>query len=258
MRVISLITDFGLHDWFVGTMKGVMLSRCPGVPIVDITHAVAAGDIRGGALALLASARFFPRGTVHVVVVDPGVGSERPALGVATEEGFLVGPDNGVLALALTQQRVRAARRLENPALFLAPVSRTFHGRDVFAPVAAHLAADGPFEALGPEVSDWTRLDWSEPRQIGDTLVGEVIHIDRFGNCLTNLAESHLARLTRPASTVRLSPKVRFAIQPCYAAVAVGQPLGVLGSAGYLEVSVNGGSAAEALELHVGARVTVH
>lgn len=137
MNIITLTTDFGLADWFVGSMKGVILGINPQARIVDITHDVPAGDIRAGAFALLASYRCFPRNTVHVAVVDPGVGSERAAIAVRTEEYFFVGPDNGVLSFALAHENVQEVRHLQNEMLFRTPVSNTFHGRDIFAPVAA-------------------------------------------------------------------------------------------------------------------------
>src|SRR5262245_4734331 len=140
MHVITLTTDFGTRDWFAGTMKGVILGINPRATIVDLTHGIPAGDVRTGAFALAAGYRFFPKGTVHVAVVDPGVGGKRGALAVQTANYFFVGPDNGVLSFALRDEKIKAIYRLENRELFMKAVSHTFHGRDVFAPVAAYLS----------------------------------------------------------------------------------------------------------------------
>ena len=155
--------------------------------MVDLTHDLPPGDIRGGAFALAASHRFFPKGTIHVAVVDPGVGSRRRAIAVQTAKGVFVGPDNGVLSWALAKEKVRAIHALENEAYFLQPVSRTFHGRDIFAPVAAHLSRGVPIQKLGPALKDFVRLDWPEPRVRRGGFEGEVVYIDRFGNAITNL-----------------------------------------------------------------------
>jgi S-adenosylmethionine hydrolase len=193
VSVITLTTDFGTCDWFVGTMKGVIASLAPGTTVVDLTHDLPPGDIRGGAFALAASHRFFPKGTVHVAVVDPDVGSNRKAIAVQTAKAVFVGPDNGVLSWALAKEKVTAIHALENEAYFVQPVSRTFHGRDVFAPVAAHLSRGVPIRKLGPALKGFVRLDWPEPQARRGGFEGEVVYIDRFGNAITNL-ESRLLR----------------------------------------------------------------
>src|SRR5689334_5794431 len=140
MRIITLTTDFGTEDWFVGTMKGVIATINARATVVDISHAISSGDVRAGAFALAASCKYFPRGTVHVAIVDPGVGSKRQAIAIQTERYVFVGPDNGVLSFAVRGEKIKSIRTLQNEGHFLKPVSQTFHGRDVFAPVAAHLA----------------------------------------------------------------------------------------------------------------------
>ena len=200
MSVITLTTDFGTSDWFVGTMKGVIAGIAPKATIIDLTHDLPPGDIRGGAFALAASYRFFPKGTVHVAVVDPGVGSRRKAIAVQTAKGFFVGPDNGVLSWALVKEKAKAVHALENEAYFLKPVSQTFHGRDVFAPVAAHLSRGVPIKKLGPALKDFVRLDWPEPRRQRGGIEGEVVYIDRFGNAITNLEERPVAGVPIAAS----------------------------------------------------------
>src|SRR6185437_8130238 len=158
MNIITLTTDFGLADWFAATMKGVILSIQPDAHIVDMTHDIRPGDIRAGAFALAAGCRFFPKATIHVAVVDPGVGSERRAIAVRTSDYFFVGPDNGVLSLALAGENIKAIHRITNERLFRHPISNTFHGRDIFAPVAGHLSKGLPVRRLGPAMKSFVRL----------------------------------------------------------------------------------------------------
>jgi hypothetical protein len=236
-------------------MKGVMIRIQPRATLVDITHEVPAGDIRGGAFALAAAWRFFPKGTVHVAVVDPGVGSARRAIAVQTAEYCLVGPDNGVLSWALAQQKVRAIHALENGAYFLRPVSNTFHGRDIFAPVAAHISRGVSIRRLGPALKDFVRLAWPEPKARRGRIQGEVVYIDRFGNGITNLEGA----LSRDAKWIVCESHVKrrrcCPVKPFYQAVAPGSPVALVGSSGFLEIAVNGGSAEKVLGLKVGTRV---
>ncbi|MHC1764771.1 MAG: S-adenosyl-l-methionine hydroxide adenosyltransferase family protein [Verrucomicrobiia bacterium] len=259
MAIITLTTDFGLQDWFVGTMKGVVLGIAPSATLVDITHEIAPGDVQAGAFALAAAFRFFPPGTVHVAVVDPGVGSDRAAIVVETERYRFVGPDNGLLSLAVDQAGPRkSVYRLEDRRWFLSHVSQTFHGRDVFAPVAAHLSNGVPATELGPEPANFQRLAMPGPVQTPQGWTGSIVCIDRFGNAITNLPD-HLpifqqsllvrVRAGQSADTVRLSSS--------YSAVPKGEPLAILGSSGFLEIAVNGESAAQVLGLAVGASVEV-
>ncbi len=241
MQLITLTTDFGTRDWFVGTMKGVILSLNPRARIVDLTHEIAPGDVRAGAFALAAACRFFPKGTVHVAIVDPGVGSDRPAIAVQTDRYVFVGPDNGVLSWALAQERVRAIRQLTNARFFLEPVSHTFHGRDVFAPVAAWLSRGARLAQLGPARTDLQRLTRPEARRRGRLIRGEVLYVDRFGNAITNIPNTWLTPNTGEVRFRgrRLGPVVAF-----YQAVPTGRAAAVPGSSGWMEVAVNGGSAA--------------
>lgn len=256
MQIITLTTDFGARDWFVGVMKGVILGVNPRAKVVDLTHEIAPGDIRGGAFALSAACRFFPKGTIHVAVVDPGVGSNRPALAVQTAEYGFVGPDNGVLSFALRDQKIKAIHRLENAQFFLKPVSRTFHGRDLFAPVAAHLSRGVPIHRFGPRQKELHRLKWPEPRPAaGGRIEGEVVYLDRFGNAITNVENASL----KPtglyevfAGRRRLCP-----VRAFYGSVRRGAAVAVPGSTGFLEIAVNGSSAARELGLAVGSQVSV-
>jgi len=191
---------------------------------------------------------------VHLVVVDPGVGSARAGLVIETEDYFFVGPDNGVLSWALTGQKVRAVHRLENERLFLTPVSRTFHGRNMFGPAAAHLSSGVPCSALGPTQSKWRRLHWPAAKRQEDAICGQVIYIDHFGNAITNLGEE-ACRFAKSRSGVCLAGRVRCPLRNFYGAVPLGRPVGIWGSSGLLEIAVNGGSAARRLGLRVGSTV---
>src|SRR5262245_5011152 len=229
MSIVTLTTDFGQHDWFVGVVKGVLLGINPELQIVDITHCIPPGDIHAGAFALAAAASYFPKETVHVTVVDPGVGSSRPALAARTRHATYIGPDNGVLSLALAKDPPEHVHHLENPRYFLASISRTFHGRDIFAPVAAHLTRGAEFSSLGPEVTHWERLSFPEPRREGRDLVGEVVYIDRFGNGITNLPLNSAERVklaqVHLRGRVASAPLVNF-----YQSVPKGELLAVPGS----------------------------
>lgn len=255
--IITLTTDFGISDWFVGTMKGVMAGIARHAQIIDITHAVPPGNIRAGAFALRSACRYFPKGTIHVAVVDPGVGSHRRALAVRTRNSTYVGPDNGILSWALALEEVLAVHSLDLSQYFLPQVSRTFHGRDVFAPVAAHLANGLPVEKLGWKLTNYVRLPWPEPEQRDSGIVGEVVYIDHFGNAITNLDTASLAEATAGKQVEVLLGRRRVGpLSSCYASVPKGKSTAVLGSSGFLEIAVNGGNAARALRIEVGTVVT--
>ena len=257
MRVITLTTDFGATDWFVGTMKGVILGINTQVQIVDVTHEISPGDTRGGAFALAASYNFFPRKTIHVVVVDPGVGSQRGAIAVQTANYFFVGPDNGVLSFALSREKIKAVRQITNENLFLQPVSNTFHGRDLFAPVAAHLSKGWPIQKTGPATKGFVKIGWPEPRRRWRSITGEIVYIDRFGNAITNIDSESLSATAESPCAVFVKRKRVCTFQRFYQAVPCGRPVAVLGSSGFLEIAVNGGSAAESFGLIVGDAVTL-
>jgi S-adenosylmethionine hydrolase len=252
MAIVTLTTDFGTRDWFVGSMKGAILSVNPQITIVDNTHEIQAGDIRAGAFALAASCRCFPRLTVHLAVVDPGVGSLRAAIVVRTADYFFVGPDNGILSLALAQDKVLEIRRIDNQTFTRTPVSHTFHGRDVFAPVAARLTQGVMLDAIGAKLPDYARLEWVQPKVVGGLLRGEIVYIDRFGNCITNIGAG--AKVT---GKVRAAGTMECEFRRTYSDVAPGQPVALVGSTGFLEIAVNAGHAAQALRLKVGDPVEV-
>ncbi len=253
--VITLTTDFGLVDPFVGIMKGVILRLVPQARIVDVTHGVPPQNVLVGAYAVRSAAGWFPRGTIHVAVVDPGVGTRRRALAVETRDGWLVGPDNGVLSLAAAAAGVRRIVDVSRSRWRLRPVSRTFHGRDVFAPIAAALATGVAPEELGTRVRAMHRLRIPAPRRRGGGLVGRVLWVDGYGNLTTNLAPARLAVAFRGT---RLSITIGGHVVPfrtSYAAVPAGHPVAVVNSADLVEIAVNGGSAAARFDAKPGTAI---
>jgi len=257
MSVITLTTDFGAADWFVGTMKGVIASLAPKTTVLDLTHGLPPGDIRGAAFSLAASHRFFPQGAIHVVVVDPGVGSRRKAIAVRTATAVFVGPDNGVLSWALAKEKLKAIHALENNTRFLQPVSHTFHGRDIFAPVAAYLSRGVPIHEFGPPLKDFIHLPWPEPRVRQGKIEGEVVYIDHFGNAITNLEGGLLRPSSEAACQVHAQHRQVCPVRTHFQAVPPKSPVALLGSSGFLEIALNGGSAKAALGIHVGTRITL-
>jgi S-adenosylmethionine hydrolase len=238
--VITLLTDFGTADGYVAEMKGVILTRVPEATVVDVTHDVPPQDVESGRLALARFWRRFPPRTVHVAIVDPGVGSPRAALAVESDERFLVGPDNGVLSPALL---VTGARAVTLPVPSNA--APTFHGRDVFAPAAAELALGASLDALGSPVLDVVVRRTPEPRRLADgSIEGQVITIDRFGNAITNL-------LGLRAQSVEVNG-ASLPLRRAYADVPEGEPIALVGSNGLIEISLRDGNAAATLGLERG------
>jgi S-adenosylmethionine hydrolase len=255
--IITLTTDFGLRDPFVGIVKGVILGICREALIVDLTHEIAAHDVVEGALALESSWRFFPAASIHLAVIDPGVGTIRRALALLAGGHYFVGPDNGLFTFALGAGAWSAVS-IEAPAYRLPLVSRTFHGRDIFAPAAAHLASGVPLSSLGPAVSDPVRLVFPGTRLEGDELVGEVIGSDRFGNLLTSVTEDGVGALARAGTVlVKLGLRDLGPLASSYEDGAAGVPRAIVGSAGRLEIFVRRGSARDLLGVGRGTRVTL-
>lgn len=263
MAIITLLTDFGTKDEYVGVMKGVILSIHPAAAVVDLTHEIAPQDILQAAFILDAATSCFPIGTVHLAVVDPGVGSARAAVAVRSAGHMFVAPDNGLLTLIIAKG-VDGVRRIENDHLFRKPVSATFHGRDIFAPVAAHLSAGLDFEILGPEISaeSLVRVHPDIVERLGENKIeGCVVAIDRFGNLMTNITARTVEMLQRrfPDQKIGVLLGQRFipTLHQTYSAVNVHQLLALIGSRGYLEISANMASAADQLGLGRGDRVIV-
>lgn len=257
--IVTLLTDFG-PGIYSAAMKGVILSGAPGVTVVDICHIVSPQNIREAAFVLKAVAPTFPAGTVHCVVVDPGVGTERRIVLAEADAYTYLAPDNGVAWPALAgASRVRAFS-VENEAYFRKPVSRTFHGRDIFAPVAAAVAAGERIDAFGPslEAASLLRCPLSEPHQTADEVEGEIVFIDSFGNLVTNITEAQLGALGTPAElAVSFHGRQLRGIIETYGDARVGEVLALVGSLGFLEIAVACGSAAQRFPASQGDRVTV-
>jgi len=244
--IVTLLTDFGAADSYVAEVKGRLLLLAPGVTLVDVTHAIEPGDIGGAAFVLGRAWPVFPDGTVHLAVVDPGVGTARRALAVQAGRHWFVGPDNGVLDSALGVKGARVVG-LEVPA----GAAPTFHARDVFAPAAAALAEGTGLERLGVPVGDPVRLAIPEPRRQGAAIVGQVVYVDRFGTLVTNIPGQRIDR----RGTVRVGPH-DLVVHLTFAEAGAGEPLALVGSAGMLEIAVRDGRADAVLGLSRGAKVT--
>jgi S-adenosyl-L-methionine hydrolase (adenosine-forming) len=251
MRRITLLTDFGTADGYVAAMKGVIASIAPSVIVDDAMHDIAPGDVAAAAWALAGYWRLYPPGTVHVAVVDPGVGSDRAALAMLADDHILVGPDNGIFTHVLQDAGTVSAISITEPAFIRDVVSATFHGRDVFAPAAAHLAAGAQLDQLGPPVEAPVRLPLPASAREHERVRGVVVSVDRFGNLITNVPGSWVSARMR----VRIGD-VEVAVGKTYADVESGMPLALEGSRGVIEVSVRDGRANALLGVGVGAAVT--
>jgi S-adenosylmethionine hydrolase len=256
--VITLLSDFGVRDAYVGILKGVLLTIAPTARLVDLTHEIPPQAVEVGALLLRSAVPYFPAGTVHLAVVDPGVGTPRVPVAVRTRQAVLVGPDNGLLApAAAALGGATAVHAIENPALLRQPVSRTFHGRDVFAPAAAHLAAGAAIESLGSARNDLLALPLPEATAAPDGVRGVVVHVDRFGNLLTNLERAALRAFRHLPLSVRVAQMATVPLRHAYGDVAPGELLALWSSWDTIEIAVRDGSAAARLGVGRGAPVTV-
>ena len=265
--VITITTDFGTEDAYVPSMKGTMLSICPQAQLVDVTHDISPQDVMEAAFVLRSTCPYFPEGAVHLVVVDPGVGTDRRAVALRAENQWFVGPDNGVFPLVLDQEPPNAMVELDDPAFWRsASPSTTFHGRDIFAPAAAHLAAGRSVEEIGSSIDTLEPLRWARPSTAPNTVQGWVVHVDHFGNCITNIQRSTLAEAAdvdaSESSLDAVPPLECYAgntvlqeLRPTYGAVPEGDPLMLFGSTGHLEIAANGGNAAELLDIRKGDSV---
>ena len=259
--IITLTTDFGTSDAYVGIMKGVILGINPDVQVVDLTHAIPPQDIHDAALSIHSAHRYFPEGTIHTIVVDPGVGSNRRTVVCQTDHAFFVCPDNGILTYLLQEientggQSINAVA-IQNQAYYLPEVSNTFHGRDIFAPVAAHLSLGVPPLDIGPPVEDLVQLRVPIPQVSGSTITGQIVKIDRFGNAITNISESVLAGIGATYE-IRVGGTRLLRLNRAYAESGIGKPLAIIGSFGLLEIAINGGSAEVRLGLKWGDVVEI-
>jgi S-adenosylmethionine hydrolase len=257
--IITLTTDYGTNDHFVGVLKGVILSINPEVNIVDITHSVLAHDILDGALAISQAYKYFPAKTIHLVVVDPGVGTARRPILVAGDTHYFVAPDNGVLSAIYDQSESLYAWHITSEHYFRNPISNTFHGRDIFAPVAAWLSKSWQTASFGDAITDFVRFSIPKPKVAGNTITCKVLRVDIFGNLITNLTAEDAPALATPDAkfTLRVGNGTVTKLRPIFAEGAQGEPFALIGSSGYLEVAVNKGSAAKTLGATRGAEVTV-
>lgn len=279
--IITLTTDFGTSDIYVGVMKGVILNINPNVQIVDITHAISPQKIHEAAFTINSTYRFFPKGTIHVVIVDPGVGSDRQAMVCKTDDGFFVCPNNGVLSYLLQHIETEVASAIEavvieNPTYILPRVCNTFHGRDIFAPVAAHLSLGVSLADIGMPIQHLTRFPFPSVHTTHDRLTGQIINIDSFGNLITNITENSLVDFLLSSEskgdTLKELDKHKVSAQfeivagnttlkklnSAYAESEAGKPLAIIGSFGLLEIAINLGNAEARLGLKYGDKVFVH
>jgi S-adenosylmethionine hydrolase len=254
--MITLTSDFGLKDPYVAEMKGVILSINSKTTIVDITHGIEKFDIRTGAFILASVVPYFPKGTVHIAVVDPGVGTSRRSILVESKQGFFVGPDNGVLMLAAQKLGSEHTFELNNPKFMLPKISSTFHGRDVFAPAATYLDMGMKPSEFGPEISDAINPEFVKVEKINGSFTGEVLYIDGFGNIITNITQKEVADAK--------SVKVRFpnfslalALKKTYSEAKFQEPIALFGSHGFLEIALNQDNVAEKLHVTAGDKIQV-
>ncbi len=257
--IITLTTDYGLSDHLVGAMKGVVLKINPDAKVVDICHNVMPYDILDGALTIAQAYSYFPPRTIHVVVVDPGVGTQRRPILVTADQHYFVAPDNGVLSLIFEKEPRITVRHVTADHYFLSLVSNTFHGRDIFAPVAAWLSKNWNTESFGEEITDYIRFSIPKPKASGQKLTGTVLKVDNFGNLITNLKPEDAPQIVQPGVKFKIlvGSKAIHHLAQTYAQGAPGEAFAIVGSSGFLEVSVSKGSAARALGVQRGAEVTL-
>lgn len=260
MSLITLTTDFGLNNWFVGCMKGVIKNINPDAEVVDITHGVRPHSVSEAAFILRNSYNYFPAGTVHTVVVDPGVGSERHAIVVKSQRYYFVGPDNGVLSYAVDQEQIETIVRIENEDYLLTPISETFHGRDVFAPVSAYLSVGVDPGQFGPRLNEMIRLTPSMPRKIGEReIVGHILYVDTFGNLITDVTGTLLEEFFETSKARRLRILIRDReigkMSQTYCEGKAGELIALIGSSGHLEISINQGRAGDVLDMKAGGKL---
>jgi len=256
--VIALLSDFGTRDHYAGTMKGVMIGICPDVTLVDITHEITPHDVMEGALQLAASCRYFPPGTIFLAVVDPGVGSSRRGIAAEAGDYRFVAPDNGVLTAALRDTPPKRVVELTERRYARPTVSRTFEGRDRFAPAAAWLAKGIQLSALGRTVAAYHQLEIPQPQAGEQQLAGVVLVVDRFGNLVTNIDRRTFESFARgQAAALNVDGHPVAGVVATYSDIRAGEVCGLFGSSDHLEFAVNGGSAADALKVSRGARVEI-
>lgn len=256
-RIITLTTDFGLQDYYVGAMKAVMLNIAPDVRLVDISHDIPPQDIMAGSWVLKNSTSLFPEGTIHTVVVDPGVGTERHPVALQVDGQFYVGPDNGIFSQVIEGKDFKAVR-LGNKKYWREQTSNTFHGRDIFAPVAAHLSQGVTLADLGKPLDELVTYRGAVPISDKDGIQGWVIHIDKFGNLVTNLSSSLIDEVSKGRKVkIYVGNTILDEIATSFGSVPEGEPVAYIGSSGMLEVGINKGSAEQMLGVQKGAQISL-
>lgn len=259
--IITLTTDFGTADGYVGAMKGVILGIHPETVLVDLSHEIEPQNVRQAAFVLHVAAPYFPPGTIHLAVVDPGVGSPRRAIAVQTPRAILVGPDNGLFSFFLVEQPgvSPVIVHLSRPEYWLPAPSHTFHGRDIFAPVAAHLARGVPLTDLGDPIADPVIFPIPQPKMQPDgSLIAHVLHIDRFGNLITNVrAAGPMAPLLGLETVIEMAGRRIVGVHQTYSNVPIGELVAYLGSSGYLEIAIRQGNAAAVLGVETGQKLVL-
>jgi S-adenosylmethionine hydrolase len=254
-KIITLLTDFGTKDGYVGAVKGVIKRINPEAEIVDVTHEVESYDVPGAAFALNSSYGYFPKGTIHLAVVDPGVGSLRQPIFIRTTDFFFVGPDNGIFSFIYEREELTEIVVISNKKYFLAELSSTFHARDIFAPVAAYLSLGVETDEFGSSAKECMKLVIPEPESKGKSLKGAIIHIDRFGNLITNV-RADLLKKKRSAEIAVGKRKIK-GISRSYFEIGHKRLGALVGSSGFLELAVNQGSAERLLKAKVGERIVI-
>lgn len=256
-KIITLTTDFGLQDYYVSSMKAVILGIAPDVRMVDISHEIPSQDIMAGSWVIKNSAMLFPPETVHVVVVDPGVGTDREAIALQVGDQYFIGPDNGIFSI-LTEQKEYRAVKLTNRNYWGEKNSSTFHGRDIFAPVAAHLSKGIALEELGEPISKLVTYRWAQPIADKDGLQGWIIHIDKFGNLITNLSAELIGEVIGNRKIkIYVGNTILDEIVTTFGSVLEGEPVAFIGSSGMLEIGINKGNAKEMLGVQKGAQISM-
>jgi S-adenosylmethionine hydrolase len=256
--MITLTSDFGLKDPYVSEMKGVILTINPKTTLIDITHDIEKFNIRMAAFTLASAAPYFPKGAVHLAVVDPGVGTQRRAIIIQTERAFFVGPDNGILILAAQGQTIKHIYQITNPKFMRTRISNTFHGRDIFSPAAAYLDKGVEAKDFGPEIKEPIKPAFGQVRRTSNSLIGEVMHIDGFGNIITNICEKDLAENKSKTIKIELPHSwLKLSSGNTYAEAKPKEPVALIGSHGFLEIALDKGSAASEFHAEAGDKVTV-
>lgn len=259
-RIVTLTTDFGSTDHFVGTMRGVILGVNPAAQVVDLCNAVNSFDVLDGALTIAQAYKYFPADTIHLVVIDPGVGSARRPLLVTTSKHYFIAPDNGVLSLVMEHEERISVRHITSEHYFLQPVSNTFHGRDIFAPCAGWMSKGVEAEKFGDEVEDFVRFSLPKPKMVTEhTLKGAVLKVDKFGNLITNLTPENAPALFEANAKIKLTvgQALVSGLRNTYAEGKSGELFGVLNSMGFVEIACNRGAAANLAKAGRGTEVLV-